>query len=252
MHAISFLSCVGILTQDQMATPSYVLPMTTLSIKRWHCNSPRVYLFAAQDPVRNKNFSCALIQATTGFSSEAVLQETRRSSIHDVDSVVQRGCKANNDTDAQHKSCIAAVDANLMPPCQLQHILQHLYVTARICTSGKLTTRQQIGHLQLVVDHTEARLTTKLLEASFALCHKRHLLPCNPSPPPPLLPHPLEYIRPIYNKTNVPAVAAQLLVASQCTLLSPPHPRTRVCKHSQTANKLSELAGDCCLISALL
>ena len=94
-------------------------------------------MFAAKDPLRKKISSYALIQATTGFSSEAVLQKTRRSSIHDVDSIVQRGCKTNDDTDAQNKSRIAAVNANLMPPCQLQHILQDLYVTVKVCTSGQ-------------------------------------------------------------------------------------------------------------------
>ena len=61
-----------------------------------------------------------------------MLQEARRRSIHDVDAVVQRSCKADNDTNAQHKSCIAAVNANLMPPGQLQHVLQHLYVTQHV------------------------------------------------------------------------------------------------------------------------
>ena len=55
-----------------------------------------------------------------------MLEKEGGSRIHDVHAGVQRSGKAHNDTHAQHKSGVTAVDADLVAACQAQHLLQDL------------------------------------------------------------------------------------------------------------------------------
>ena len=67
------------------------------------------------------------VQPALATPGQAVLEKQGGGCVHDVHARVQRSGKAHNDTHAQHKSGVAAVDAELVAACQAQHLLQDLH-----------------------------------------------------------------------------------------------------------------------------